>query len=158
VIPLGHRTYLEPKGEGESSMFGKAGRGETVKPHACRGPDGMVKARLPEPQCPLCKTAQIGNDGRYPRLPKKHGSGSLPGEDEPMAFWSVRHAPGEQGRIDGLKDTNGAPATVLNVNCVRNMGSPKSREAHGDRASIVVRGWESQPHGEGRQVNRITNC
>src|SRR5215831_13467446 len=33
-------------------------------------------------------------------------------------------------------------------------GSPNRRESHGDGASIVVRGWESQPHGEGRQVIR----
>jgi hypothetical protein len=53
VIPLGHRTYLAAKAKGESSMFGKAGYSETTKLYARRGPDGMAKARLLEPKCPL---------------------------------------------------------------------------------------------------------
>ena len=52
---LGCRTYLEAKAKGESSMSEKAGRGEAVEPHARRGPDGMVKAALLEPQCPIRK-------------------------------------------------------------------------------------------------------
>ena len=52
VILLGHRTYLKAKVGGESSMFGKAGCGETANPYAGRGPDGMVKAGLPEVQSP----------------------------------------------------------------------------------------------------------
>ncbi len=53
---LGHQTYLTPKGRGDNRMSGKAGCGKTAKPLARRGPDGMVKAGLPEPQCPSCKT------------------------------------------------------------------------------------------------------
>jgi hypothetical protein len=52
---LGCRTYLEAKANGESSMSEKAGRGEAVEPPARRGPDGMVKAGLLEPQCPIRK-------------------------------------------------------------------------------------------------------
>jgi hypothetical protein len=63
VIPLGYRTYLKAKAGGESSMFGKAECDETVKAYVRRGPDGMVKAKLLEPQCPLCNLGQIGNDG-----------------------------------------------------------------------------------------------
>ena len=48
--PLGCRTHLEAKAEGEISMFEKAGCIETIKGHARRDPDGMVKAGLPEPQ------------------------------------------------------------------------------------------------------------
>jgi hypothetical protein len=55
VIPLGHRTYLEAKAEGENSMFGTTGCSETAKLHAGLGPDGMVKARLLEPKRPFCK-------------------------------------------------------------------------------------------------------
>ena len=55
VIPLGHRTHLATKVKGETSMFGKAGSRETTKLLAGRGPDGTVKARLLEPQCPICK-------------------------------------------------------------------------------------------------------
>ena len=52
---LGYRTYLAGKPQGESSMSEKAGCGEAVEPHARRGPDGMVKAGLLEPQCPIRK-------------------------------------------------------------------------------------------------------
>ena len=37
-------------------------------------------------------------------------------------------------------------------NIKRNAGSPPGRESSGDGVSIVVRGGESPPHGEGRQV------
>jgi hypothetical protein len=36
----------------------------------------------------------------------------------------------------------------------RNAGSPTGRESYGDGVSVVVRGRESRPHGEGRQVVR----
>ena len=52
---LGHRTHLDTKVKGESSMSGKAGCAETIEAHAGRGPDGMVKPKLVEPQCPPCK-------------------------------------------------------------------------------------------------------
>jgi hypothetical protein len=45
VIPLGCRTYLDAKAEGENSMLEKAGTRETIKRRqARRDPDGMVKA------------------------------------------------------------------------------------------------------------------
>ena len=51
MIPLGCRTYLDAKAEGDTSMFEKAGTRETIKRRqARRDPDGMVKAGLPEPQ------------------------------------------------------------------------------------------------------------
>jgi hypothetical protein len=34
-----------------------------------------------------------------------------------------------------------------------NMGSLTGREPYGDGALVVVRGWESRPHGEGGQVS-----
>lgn len=57
VTPLDHRTHLATKVKGETSMFGKAGSREATKQLAGRGPDGMVKARLLEPQCPIWKNA-----------------------------------------------------------------------------------------------------
>jgi hypothetical protein len=59
VIPLGHRTYPDAKAKGERSMFEKAGRPKTIKGHARRDPDGMVKAKLPEPQWPFCKSTRL---------------------------------------------------------------------------------------------------
>ena len=41
------------------------------------------------------------------------------------------------------------------VHSAWNTGWPKHREVQGHRATIVVRGRESRPHGEGLQVNRI---
>jgi hypothetical protein len=55
-MSLGHRTHLKPKGVGENSMFGKPECRETAKWHVQQGPDDMVKAILPEPQCPCCKS------------------------------------------------------------------------------------------------------
>jgi hypothetical protein len=52
---LDHRTHLEAKAKGENSMFGKAKTNETAKKVVRRGPVGMAKAVLPEPQCPLRK-------------------------------------------------------------------------------------------------------
>jgi len=36
-------------------MSGKPGCDEAAKLHARQGPDGKMKAELPEPQCPNCK-------------------------------------------------------------------------------------------------------
>jgi len=58
----GGKAALQRKLNGETSMFEKAGRGESVKPPARRGPDGMAKAGLPEPKRPNRKAA--GREGR----------------------------------------------------------------------------------------------
>jgi hypothetical protein len=55
VILLGHRTHLNGKPGGENSMSETAGCRETAYRHAGLGPVGMVKAILPEPQCPTSK-------------------------------------------------------------------------------------------------------
>ena len=61
--------------------------------------------------------------------------------------------------MNGFEDKQALSA--LNVSFDRNSGSPTSREAHGDGASIVLVGvtpyqgaWESQVQGKGRQVLR----
>jgi hypothetical protein len=98
VKPLGCRTHLEAKAEGEISMFEKAGCIETIKGHARRDPDGMVKAELPEPQWPNRKglgldtmvDIQCSQDRRHP---------DLAGE----------HAPGDRVDVVNPKATNGAP-------------------------------------------------
>ena len=55
--PLDHRTYLAAgclvaKADWDRSMFGKARCNEAAKLHAPQGPDGMVRAKLLEPECP----------------------------------------------------------------------------------------------------------
>jgi hypothetical protein len=59
--------------------------------------------------------------------------------------------------MSGFEDKRSLRA--LNVRLDRNSGSPTSREAHGDRASIVLVGvtpyqgaWENQVQGKGRQA------
>jgi len=59
VIPLGHRTYLDAKAKGESSMFGKSGCQEITNWHARQDPDGMAKATLPEPKYPNYKAVRL---------------------------------------------------------------------------------------------------
>jgi hypothetical protein len=55
--------------KGKTACSERQGAEETAKLHAGRGPDGMVKARLLEPQYPLHKQAWIGYGGKHPRLP-----------------------------------------------------------------------------------------
>jgi hypothetical protein len=50
--------------------------------------------------------------------------------------------------------TKGHPKLGYNVENIQNAGSPKGCESYGDGATIVVRGRESLPQGEGWQVNR----
>ena len=62
MIPLGHPTHLAAKANGESSMLGKPGYAEIVKACVRQDPDGMVKPKLVEPQCPNCNCT--GREGR----------------------------------------------------------------------------------------------
>jgi hypothetical protein len=124
---LGHLTYLKAKAGGESSMSEKAGCSETAKLHAGRGPDGMVKPRLVESQCPHCNVARSGYGGWHPEFPRNPTElvgrrlGGVPEDDHYTlrGNWIASATP---------KDTNGTPAAVLNVNGVRNVGSPTGRE------------------------------
>jgi hypothetical protein len=78
AMPLGHRTYLKGKPGGESSMFETAEYGEPAYPYVCLGPDGKVKARLLEPQCPFSKNNLIGYSGtNTPMKRDVRGNGDL---------------------------------------------------------------------------------
>jgi hypothetical protein len=52
VIPLGQRTYLEAKAEGDHSMSEKARCRKTINRQARRDPDDTVKAKLLEAKYP----------------------------------------------------------------------------------------------------------
>ena len=151
MIPLGHRTHLATKVQGEISMFGKAGNSEATKRLAGRGPDGMVKARPLEPRCPIWKERRpetVANirgfqDARW-----------IPGNQNGIRCPALNTLHGSRATVSSQKDTNRAPRAVLNVTRARNAGSPHRREPHGDGASVIVRGRESRPRGEGRQVDR----
>jgi hypothetical protein len=88
-LPPGHQTNPKPKGVGEKSMSGKAGCNETAKLHAGRGPDGMVKAGLLEPQCPICKGLGLDTAIDIQGFPRKTRIAWLRGE----------HAPRKQTRL-----------------------------------------------------------
>jgi hypothetical protein len=144
MIPLGCRTYRDAKAERDGSMFEKAGYTEAIKVQARRDPDGMVKADCclnPSAQSVKCTNWKGWLISRVPQMRRRNRI-------------RLQHAPRDRVGIANLKDTNGEPATVLNVTHTRNAGSPNGREPHGDGASVVVRGRESRPHGEGRQVDR----
>jgi hypothetical protein len=95
---LGHPTYLMAKAGGDNSMSEKAGCSEAAKLHARRGPDGMVKAELLEPQCPCSKPGLVGNGGCNPTSP------------EPSVLFARRACtPGEQVVYNDPKDTDKAP-------------------------------------------------
>ena len=136
MIPLGYQTYLATKVQGEISMSEKAGCIKTIKMPARRDPDGMVKAGLPEPQWPICK--QVGSDTMVDiRCPQDRQCCATTDHVERVPPRSL-HAPGDKVGIANLKDTNGAPATVLNVVRTRNAGSPVGRKPQGDGAPVVV--------------------
>ena len=144
VIPLGYPTYLATKVKGESSMLGKVGCREAIKRQAHRDPDGMVKATLPEPKCPFCKPHGLdtmANIQCFWEGPNPDSSAVIRSLETGLASPTSRTRTGHLNR----------PGTSF---AIRNAGSPKGREPHGDRASVVVRGRESRPHGEGRPVDR----
>jgi hypothetical protein len=95
---LGHQTYLTPKGIGENRMSGKAGCGKTAKPLARRGPDGMVKAGLPEPQCPSCKRAGPIRRETSDFPMKPNGQAPLGQRNRTIAI-RLPSTPGERGRL-----------------------------------------------------------
>ncbi len=154
MISLGCQTYLKVKAGGDNSMSEKAGRSETVKLRAGRGPDGMVKPGLVEPKWPHRRLH--GSDTTVDiRGPHEPSIGESSRHETNGRFSHSSHAPGGLGRIDDLKDTKWAPTAVLDVNCVRNAGSPTGREAYGDGDPVVVGAGESPVHGEGGQVRRM---
>jgi hypothetical protein len=118
VVPMGHRTYLKAKAGGDNSMFGKAGRTETVKVRAGRGPDGMVKPTPAEPQCPNCK--QYRSDTTVDiRRPPEPGDCSCPHGDASRADRVEVQRP--QGHEQGTYNHPTVPRA-------RNAGLPTGRE------------------------------
>jgi hypothetical protein len=107
---LGHPTYLKAKAGGENSMSGKAGCNESAKLHAGRDPHGMVKAELPEPQCPRSKHGsgwkrRMRSNGP-PECPSDVTSGRKK-QNNDSGFWKALL--GEQVTYCDPKDTKKAP-------------------------------------------------
>ena len=68
-------TDLDPKGRGDKSMFVKRGTTEGVYVVALQRLSDMVKARLPEPQCPAAETARSSVARLYTDAIRSHGFG-----------------------------------------------------------------------------------
>ena len=102
---LGRRPYLKAKAGGESSMVGKAGYDESRESWVCRGPDGMVKPGLVEPQCPICNrtTRACEMTPWAPRQPNQSASASKWRPLHPDTLRASRAA------SSGHKGTNEAP-------------------------------------------------
>jgi hypothetical protein len=105
-----------------------------------------VKATLLEPQYPEAERHAC----------RHHTWGDKP-RTGVITNLGLRLRPGHASRdgrrtASAFKEANRGPTSRYCVLPRRNAGSPKGREPYGDGAAIVVRGWESRPHSEGRQV------
>jgi len=135
-------------------MFGKAENDGTAQSLVCRDPDGMVKAILPEPQCPLCKSHRLDTAGKIQGSPRK-----------PRMYHGVKE---DENWIHPLTRSRrtGLPLAVIRaqkghlnrpiVTYERNMGLPKGGDPQGNGDPIVVRVREILTHGEGGQVSRMS--
>ena len=140
----GSTAYPAAKAKRDRSMpLKREGPGDA---HGCvpQDPCDMVRTTLFEPQSPAMQ-AYIP---RLQRLVRGHDDGAMKSSSpEPSASWAIGNDP-----IQG--DGHGAYVALDTSHTEGMWDRPPRREAQGDGASVVVRGRESRPHGEGRQVFR----
>jgi hypothetical protein len=142
-MTLGPTAYLAAKAKGDRSMPSKRERSEDADDPVPQGPRDTVRTGLFEPQPPAMQlyiprhsVLRRGHRDRATRM------SSL----EPSTRWAMGHHPiqgGERGTYVAL-DTSSTTGM---------WDRPTRREAQGDGAAVVLRGRESRPHGEGRQVS-----
>jgi hypothetical protein len=142
-MTLGPTAYLAAKAKGDRSMPSKRERSEDADDPVPQGPRDTVRTALFEPQPPAMQlyiprhsVLRRGHRDRATRM------SSL----EPSTRWAMGHHPiqgGERGTYVAL-DTSSTTGM---------WDRPTRREAQGDGAAVVLRGRESRPHGEGRQVS-----
>ena len=142
-MTLGPTAYLAAKAKGDRSMPSKRERSEDADDPVPQGPRDTVRTGLFEPQPPAMQAyiprhsvLRRGHRDRATRM------SSL----EPSTRWAMGHHPiqgGERGTSVAL-DTSSTTGM---------WDRPTRREAQGDGAAVVLRGRESRPHGEGRQVS-----
>jgi hypothetical protein len=142
-MTLGPTAYLAAKAKGDRSMPSKRERSEDADDPVPQGPRDTVRTGLFEPQPPAMQAyiprhsvLRRGHRDRATRM------SSL----EPSTRWAMGHHPiqgGERGTY-----------VALDTSSITGMWDrPTRREAQGDGAAVVLRGRESRPHGEGRQVS-----
>ena len=142
-MTLGPTAYLAAKAKGDRSMPSKRERSEDADDPVPQGPRDTVRTGLFEPQPPTMQAyiprhsvLRRGHRDRATRM------SSL----EPSTRWAMGPHPiqgGERGTYVAL-DTSSTTGM---------WDRPTRREAQGDGAAVVLRGRESRPHGEGRQVS-----
>ena len=142
-MTLGPTAYPAAKVKGDRSMPSKRERSEDADDPVPQGPRDTVRTELFEPQPPTMQAYiprhSVLRRGHRDRAAK---SSSL----EPSTRWAMGHRPiqgGERGTSVAL-DTSSTAGM---------WDRPTRREAQGDGAAVVLRGRESRPHGEGRQVS-----
>src|SRR4051812_7543426 len=142
-MTLGPTAYPAAKVKGDRSMPSKRERSEDADDPVPQGPRDTVRTGLFEPQPPTMQlyiprhsVLRRGHRDRATRM------SSL----EPSTRWAMGPHPiqgGERGTYVAL-DTSSTTGM---------WDRPPRREAQGDGAAVVLRGRESRPHGEGRQVS-----
>ena len=142
-MTLGPTAYLAAKAKGDRSMPSKRERSEDADDPVPQGPRDTVRTELFEPQPPTMQ-AYIPRHSVFRRGHRDRATrmSSL----EPSTRWAMGPHPiqgGERGTYVAL-DTSSTTGM---------WDRPPRREAQGDGAAVVLRGRESRPHGEGRQVS-----
>jgi hypothetical protein len=148
TLPIGHRTHLEPKGEGETSMSGKRMNSEAVYGSDPQDLSDMVKAILPEPQDPFSKVSYPGRTAEHPGRPS-----------DTAKLNQLRPNASQRDRVamSHRKGLNGAPNSLYHIHHDRNSGLPKGRESYGDGDPIIVGGRESLLHMAEHTHHAATN-
>jgi retron-type reverse transcriptase len=143
-MTLGPAAYPMVKVKGDSSMPSKRERSEDAYGPVPQGPCDMVRTGLFEPQPPAMQAYiprhSVSCRGHRDRATKS----SSP---EPSTRWAMGRRP--------IQGSGRGTYVALDTSSTKGMWDrPPRREAQGDGAAIVLRGRESRPHGEGRQVSR----
>jgi hypothetical protein len=142
-VTPGPTAYPAAKAKGDRSMPSKRERSEDADDPVPQGPRDTVRTELFEPQPPTMQ----GYIPRHSVLRRGHRDRATRMSSlEPSTRWAMGHRPiqgGERGTSVAL-DTSSTAGM---------WDRPTRREAQGDGAAVVLRGRESRPHGEGRQVS-----
>jgi hypothetical protein len=142
-MTLGPAAYPMVKAKRDSSMPSKRERSEDAYGPVPQGPRDMVRTGLFEPQPPAMQV----NIPRHSVLCRGHRDRTAKSSpSEPSTRWAMGRRPIQGG--------GRGTYVALDTSSTKGMWDrPPRREAQGDGAAIVLRGRESRPHGEGRQVS-----
>ena len=117
--PLGHRTYLGPKGKGNNSMFGKRMVAETVE-----GPIRKTRVTWRRLDCLNSRVHTVKTSGRVERLQPRLSFGCR----SIGSGFGNGIAKGLDGNEPSQGLERGAYITLNNVHHDRKAGSPTGRE------------------------------